>query len=686
MAYSKTTPETWEERYKTASGSQAKMFKRFSDWYDSLYAIVGTTPSPWRSKMYVPILARQTWALISKFLTLKPGFEVRVVDDAYEDDELEMKAAKANKKLEYDYNNPYLEESIRDKLFCGLLDAVVTGTGLAKVPWRVKEKVTYKRKAREDGTWDLTKEEKTTRKIGFNDLEPVNIFNVFVSPAATNLYTAPWIIIKEFKTLAELKAVNEAQGNVYKNLDKLSGSTSYDDEMNTFNYSRNRLMNQQDRQDNTVKMVKIFECYEGDSICTYAESGGESGEESWVLLREQRNPYWHGKYPLVKFHVKNRPFQFWGEGLFETTYRLQAGYNDVFNHIMDQWNLAENSMLLTPEKANVNDYIIEPGGVITYKGDIPPTQFKHATPDFTGVQVLLQLMDSAIEGVTISNYASGVPNSASDKTKGTATGILKLQEAAGDLVSFMKTNFTQSITQVGRMWLSNNQQYMAEDVTVQVSNKGKSMPITISPEDMQGDMELMVDDASMEPATKQEQREAHSVFLQQLMGIKQAADVQAQTMGTVPMALDFSELSEDLSEKFGIKNFSAIMLPKEELQQAQATMQQNMAAQAQQQQKPAQQPKSPVETVTYKDVPEDVKRQLEAAAGLQPSQGVSPAGTEQMTKQQQVEQAGMQAQHAMVLSETDQALKAETDIANHETQRQGIFAKMRGGAKENPNG
>lgn len=658
------------------------MFKRFSNWYDSLYAVVGTTASPWRSKMYVPILARQTWALISKFLTLKPGFEVRVIDDAYEDDEIEMKAEKAQKKLEYDYNNPYLDESIRDKLFCSLLDAVVTGTGLAKVPWCVDEKVTYKRKAKEDGTWDLTKEEKTTRTIGYNDLEPVNIFNVFVSGGATNLYSAPWIIIREYKTLKELKAV---KGDVYKNLDKLSGSTSYDNEMQTYNASRNRLLGQNDRQDGTVDMVKIFECYEGDTVCTYAESTEDDPENGWILIRKQKNPYWHGKYPLVKFHVKNRPYQFWGEGLFETTYRLQAGYNDVFNHIMDQWNLAENSMLIVPERANVNDYVIEPGGTISYKGDIAPTQFKHAAPDFQGTQVLLQLMDSAVEGVTISNYASGIPNSATDKTKGTATGILKLQEAAGDLVSFMKANFTQSITQIGRMWLSNNQQFMAEDVNVTVTNKGKSQSMTISPEDMQGDMDLLVDDASMEPMSKEEQRAAHEQFLAQLMGIKQAADVQSQTMGTVPMPLDFPELAEDLSEKFGIKNFGSLMLPADQAQQAQQTMQQNMQAQAQAGQKPAQQPKAPSESINYKDAPEDVKRQIEQQAGLQPSQGISPTGTEQIMKTQQTELQQQQAQHKMILDQTNQELQARNQVETADTQKQGLFAKMRSGGKDKSN-
>ena len=465
---SKTTATTWEKRYDTASSNQTKMFKRFSNWYDSLYAVVGVVPSPWRSKMYVPVLARQTWALVSKFLAIKPVFQVKVATPQQSEEDIDTKAEKARRMLEYDYENPYMEESMRDKLFAPLLDATVCGTGMAKVVWRVENRVSYSRNTDRDGNVDLTQESKTTRKVAYNDLEPVNIFNVFVSPSAKNLYGAPWIIIKDFVPLQHLRDVNDANGvKIYNNLDQLDGTTSYDDDMNSYNISRNRLTSQQNRQDSTVDMVKIFECYEGKTISTYAENQGEKSDEaegSWVLLRQQVNPYWHGKYPLVKFVVKSKPFQFWGEGLFETTYRLQAGYNDVFNHFLDQWNLSENSMLIANERNGINDYVIEPGGVITYRGDVPPTQFKHAAPDHNNLSTILTYMDQAIEGVTISQYAAGNPNSATDKTKGTATGIEHLQSAAGDVVSFMRNNFTQSVTQIGRMWLSNRQQYATETI------------------------------------------------------------------------------------------------------------------------------------------------------------------------------------------------------------------------------
>jgi hypothetical protein len=572
----KTSATTWEKRYNSAASNQAKMFKRYSNWYDSLYAVVGVTPSPWRSKIFVPILARQTWALVSKFLTLKPTFEVRVTQPqtdefAEGDSDVDVKAEKAARKLEYDYENPYLDETMRDKLFAPLLDAVVTGTGMAKVCWRTDTNVRYERMVDSSGNVDLTKEKKISKKVGYNDVEPVNIFNVFVSPAASNLYNAPWVIIKEYKTLSELKAVNDAKGvPIYKNLDKLSGTVSHEDDFTSYNYSRNRLMNQQDLIDNTIESVKIFECYEGDSICTYAEAGNKDEGSSWVLLREQRNPYWHGKYPLVLFKVKNRPFQFWGEGIFETTYRLQAAYNDVFNHYMDQWNLAENSMLIVPERANINDYVIEPGGVITYRGDAPPQQFKHSEPDPGQLQMILTYMDQAVEGVTISQYAAGIPNSAADKTKGTASGIEHLQAAAGDLVTFMRTNFTQSVTQIGRMWLSNNQQYMSQPIDITVNAQGRVKTMTVTPADLQGEMQLMVDEASMDPSEKSDRIAQWIAYVQQLEQMQAASFQQAQQTrwATDPLYLNYTELMQDYSEIMDHPQYDKLLIDKEQLQEA----------------------------------------------------------------------------------------------------------------------
>lgn len=594
-----TSADTWKERYDIAVNNQETMFKKFSDWYKLMYATVDDSNiALWRSKVFIPILAGKAWNLISKFVGLKPGFEVALRNpDASSDVQKEM-ARKMQLKLEYDYDNPSLDEPIRDKMISCLVDAVVTGTGFAKVPWHVKTKKRYERIIGEDGTVDLTKQKVIESKYGCNDLLPVNIFNVFIAPGSTNLYKAPWVIIKEYKTIDQLKAMNATE-KIYNNLDKLENARVDADQFAQYKKSRNRLTNDQDPivTDKTVDYVAVYECYEGNKICTYADAGTKNGKsEGWIELREQENPYWHGKFPLVRFVVKQRPYDVWGEGVFELTERLQSAVNDVFNHYMDNWNLSVDGMYMIPENSRVSNFVVQPGGQITYQGT-PPSQFKMPDPNPNSVQQVLAVLEKSVEDATISAYATGATSSSTDKTRGTATGIIRLQQAAGDLISFMRSNFQQTINQIGQMWLSNNQQYLDRAITVPAE---KGTTEEVHPAMLQGDMELRIDDASMEPVSKEDQRAAYMQYVQQTLALQQASAAQVQvTQGqTKPLIIDFKELFEQMSDKFGIKSEQSIVIDTENPEPGQMNQQPQgmpgMPPEAPQGPMPLEQPQPPI--------------------------------------------------------------------------------------------
>jgi len=587
--------QVWSERYAIAVKNQESMFARYAKWFDLMHANVNDENiALWRSKVFIPVLAGKAWNLIAKFVGLKPGFEVTLRDpdpmpeipEDIEDDPqlkeeyykaeneriqaLRDRAEKMQRKLEFDYDNPKFNEPIRDKVLASLIDAVVTGTGIAKVPWSVKTNKRYERIIGDDGTVDLTKEKVIESKIGNNDLIPVNIFNVFVAPSAPNLYDAPWIIIKEFKTVKQLEDLG-----IYNNLDQLKDSRTTADQFAQYKKSRNRLTNDEDPilADKTLDQLAIYECYEGDMIYTYADAGTKNGNNlPWVELRCHKNPYWHGKYPLVKFVVKQRPHDFWGEGLFELTERLQSAINDTFNHYMDNWNLSVDGVWFIDETSNVNDFVIQPGGEITYRGSKPEAAHM-PEPNPNSVQIVNQFLEKAIEDATVSSYATGAMNSATDKTQGTATGILRLQQAAGDMISFMKSNFMQSMKQIGEMWLSNNQQFVDQPLTLMDANK----PLQVSPSDLQGDMELRIDDASMEPMSKEDQKTSYLAFVQQSLQLQSASMAQAQAAGTKPLVLNFEEMFEDTANKFGIKSVDSLIISPQEIEEEQAKQQASQA-------------------------------------------------------------------------------------------------------------
>lgn len=578
----------WERRYEVASENQEPRFRKIAGWYDTYYASINTKNyAPWRSKVYIPVLATKTRNLIAKFIGLQPGFEVNVRNHDAEEDIQEI-ADKAQKKLEYDYDNPCFDEPMREKLFSPLMDAVIGGLGIAKTPWIKKTQTSYKRPIDElSGKVDLSKEQVTDTETGYNDLVPVNVFNFFYDPGAKSLQGAAWLMIREFKSYSDLININEANGGkLYKNLDTIKEMSAGSDKWAQYNKSRDRIQNTSDpiADDDTLDQIEIFECYEKSSntITTFAVGQSKDNKEkSWVEIRRQKNPYWHRRYPLVPFYILRRPYQLWGQGIFEDTERLQAATNDVFNHFLDNVNLSIDGMLLVNENSDVDDYVVEPGGLIYYQGQVKPEQFKFPDPNPNIFNTVFQTIEGAIESATISQYATGVPNSSTDKTSGTATGIMRLQEAAGDMVGFMRSNFQTSIRTVGQHWLSNNQQFMAAPLTLLGSKSGRKEAITINPEDLQYEMDLRIDDASMQPTSKQDKLQQEVAYQDRVLQLQQASFQQAQMAGTKPLILNFQELFEETSDAFGKKNTDKVIMSEDEVQEAAMEQQQQMMEQQQ---------------------------------------------------------------------------------------------------------
>ena len=250
------------------------------------------------------------------------------------------------------------------------------------------------------------------------------------------------------------------------------------------------------------------------------------------------------------------------------------------------------------------------------------------------------LLDEAISGVTISSYASGLPIDRADRSRGTARGIQLLQQAAGDTISFFKDNFGKSILMLGRMYLSNNQQFLDSPVTFPMNGTDA----ILKPQELQSEVMLSLDQASMEPATKEEKQNKWLAFNESFLTTIAAANAQSDKYNTTPILIDFDKYLSEFAQQFSYNNVDKVLMNPEQAKAAQAEIVQRMmqhiidsntqqqAGTAADAAKQAQSEKPPSESINYKDAPEDIKRQMEAAAGMAPSQGVSPAGTDQATK------------------------------------------------------
>lgn len=555
----------WSDRFEIAKTYQLPLFEKWSKWYDAMYAhVTDQQMAPWRSKVYMPIIASKVWDLISRFIQYRPGWDVSVrtlpvntlskeAFDLYMD-EMNKKTEKVRMKLSYDYDCPLMDESIQDELLGVMLDAAVTGQGVGRAPYLSKT-TEYKSYMSGDSGMDYSKVKTDAAREGYNAFQGVNIFNFFLKPGAKGLQKSPWVIISDQVPVFELENDPKIDKAALKTL-KVGAITN---EFAQYEASRNRLITTQDSAglDTTTQMAQIYECWDKEFNETVIYGLGGTG---WVELYRGQNVYWHKKYPFVPFYIRRKPYQFWGESIFENSETLQAAINDVFNHFMDSHNMADG-MIAIEEGSVVEPYIIEPGGELRYRGEIPK-QFKFPSPDANNVQIATNLINGAIENATISQYASGVPNSANDQTQGTATGVTRMMEAAAEKVGFMRSNFRRSWREVGQMWLSNTQQFMQTDVVYETTKNGEKQVDVIRPEDVMGIFGVKVDDGSFEPISKDQKRQDFLAFVGSLQGWQTSSVEQADRTQdpTDALRIDWNEIAVRGSEHFS-ENPTHFLLP-----------------------------------------------------------------------------------------------------------------------------
>ena len=559
----------WSDRLSDAESVQKSYQEKWGEWYKMMYAATETDKMAlWKSKAFLPILAGKVWDLVSRFVQYKPSWAVELYNfpismdsealNAYLD-EISTRYDKVKMKMDYDYNDPVRRVPIQDEFFSVLVDAIVTGTGVARVNYEEVEEIHREHPLNSDGNIDISLEEVTTTMRGFNNFQAINIFNFYIDPSATDLQTANWLIVQDVATKSELLSHEDYDKEAINKI-KFGVVT---DNTASFQRSKMRHLNTQDPEsaDTKEKKVHILDCWDGESNMHTVYAVSED-KKCFIEIFREENPYWHNKYPYVPFRIRRKPHLFWGESFFENSESLQSAMNDIFNHYMDNLNMTDG-MIAIEEGSVVEPYMIEPGGEFRYRGE-RPTQFKFPEPNPNQLTTVMNEIQSVIENITISQYASGVPNSATDSTQGTATGVTRLMEAATEKIGMMRQNIRRSWAEVGNMWLVNSQQYMIDPIIYQHNTNKGNVTNVITPEDIRGNFLLRVDENSFEPISADQMRSNYIEYIANLQNWANASREQAQANGNTAgiISINYAHAVERLSE-LSSENPSTIILPVE---------------------------------------------------------------------------------------------------------------------------
>ena len=546
--------QLWKQRFLDAQAQQQTSFKKYADWYGMMYAATNTPAMAlWRSRAFLPILAAKTWDLVSRFVQYRPSWEVKLfsLPTTMPTQELQdylnnvsKRYEKIKMQLDYDYDAPARSVQIQEEHFNTLVDAIVTGTGIARADYRQTEVKSREHPLDIFGLPDMSQTQEVRHKRGFNNYQSINIFNFYKSPDSKDMQQG-WLVVKDTASKAEVLNMEAYDQNVINSI-QFGGIT---DDTAQYQANKRKLEGMADplTADSTAKKCWVFDCWDADSgMHSVFLMGGNDG--TWQEVYREPNPYFHGKVPYVRFVVRQKPHVFWGESIFENSESLQLAMNDLFNHYIDQYNMTDG-MVAIEEGSVVEPFMVEPAGEFRYRGEMPK-QFRFPEPNPQQLSVIMGQIEGVIENVTISQYASGVPNSATDKTAGTATGVSRLMEAATEKIGMMRANIRRSWADVGNIWLMNSQQFMDEAVPFErKTSRGLNVEM-IDPTDLYGNYILRIDENSFEPLSAGEKRDNYVAYVANIQSYAKASREQAQANGSTEgiINIDYLNAVERISE------------------------------------------------------------------------------------------------------------------------------------------
>lgn len=423
-------------------------------------------------------------------------------------------------------------------------------------------------------------------------IERVSPFDIYVDPEAKTLASAKWIAQKIVKPLEEVRQDKRyrAKGRAALKPDARVNPEWLKDDDGTF-------------PEDDVRRVTIYEFYDMQmgTMCVFSALGDE------MLLDPIPQPYVFG-HPFVMLRNYEVPDEFYPMGDVEALEPLQMELDKTRSQMMNHRKRFNRKWIYDPTAFDQN-------GVSQLNKDTDNT----LVPVIEGVQrplnevivplpqnavepQLYQYENSTLELMDRVSGASEYQQGAAPPIRRTATEASMIQDAANARAADKLARVELFIAEIAEKVVKLAQQYMTEDSVVRIIGKnGNPLWIPYSREDIQGEFDFEVEAGSTQPKNDQFRRNQALQLLQALTPWAQAGLVNAQEL-----------LRYTLQYGFQVKNpddFMAAPVPQ---------------PQGDQQKSPRQ---SIVETLNYKDAPPDVQRQMEQAAGFQPSQvgGSSPA-------------------------------------------------------------
>ena len=513
---------TWRNPFK----------EKWDRFYNMYRSHLNDTAYPWQSNIWVPYSFSTIETLAPRMLANRPQIDVmprEAADEQYADIQ--------SKLIDFEWEamnaDDIMEGAVKSQL--------MYGTAIVKVYWKTDKAQVVKKEQVDETFPELGTVEEEVEENIFDgpEIELVDLYDFFWDPRAIDMESARWVAHRTYQTFDHLEQLQKE--GVYKNVALLKDATlvSGDDEKASRRGTLGVAMPDELASKNEGKnVIELIEYWEDEKVITVANRG--------IVIRDEANPYRHGKKPFVRIVDQSVPHEFLGIGELEPIETLQYELNDRRNQRMDNITLVLNRMWKVKNGANVDEdeLVSDAGGVVhTDNMDgIEALQMPDVTSSSYNEETLIKGDIQQTTGV--SDFTRGVGSESLGND--TATGISLIQEAGNARFKLKIRNLEAGIEEIGRMMVSLNEQFLTEEKSIRVLGDEGIEWTTIKPDDMRGNFDVMVQSGSTLPSNEAVERKQTMEMFQIFAGDPE---------------VDQRELKRMVLDTFGIKNIDKLLTP-----------------------------------------------------------------------------------------------------------------------------
>lgn len=457
---------------------------------------------------------------------------------------------------------------VRKRFKTGLKDCGMYGTTVVFVPWKLEQREVVKKQLApvtdeetgqpipdETGQPIMDYQPMRVNSIEFDDPDPrfIDLGLFFVDPNAEDIDDARFCGHTSYETREQLqKKVDLGLYKIdWKKVPKENkGNKARDYRMSSVGLP---IVNDQIPENDEDYLYEVHYYWEDDKHVVILNRA--------YMAFEGENPYWHKKKPYLKGVYIEVPHEFYGMGIIEICEDLQDELNTERNMRIDFRAFLLRRMFKMRRGANINkkDLKWRQGGVIEVDNmeDLEEMGIKELpSSSFAQEDTIKSDMQDATGAYDVVMGTSESKETATTTMTKDNNASMRFKEIISDLEKTL-------LVGVARFMIQLNQQFMDDERVLRVTGENGDSWDTITPEEIQGEFDLIAAGTSVEPLAN---KEAYKQRMVELYGVAKQDPIYEQ----------FPEkrvnLLRKVFESFDIKDTESLLPTQEEIQ----AMNQNM--------------------------------------------------------------------------------------------------------------